>query len=77
MSHPKGEHARLDTLPQRRSNPEIIRNRVPNVVALAPSSATQHCQPPFAGDHRQLLIVIPVPQYTTHAFGLGALSPGG
>ena len=41
------------------------------------SITTQRRQPPVAGDQRQLLTVIPVPQYTTHAFGLGALSPGG
>jgi len=48
-----------------------------NVATRYLSSTTQHRQPSLAGDQRQLLTVIPVPQYTTHAFGLGALSPGG
>jgi hypothetical protein len=48
-----------------------------NVANRHLSSVTRHRQPPVAGDQRQLLTVIPVPQYTTHAFGLGALSPGG
>jgi hypothetical protein len=55
----------------------LIEKTVWDVAHRHLSSSTQHRQPPVAGDQRQLVTVIPVPQYTTHAFGLGALIPGG